>query len=71
MASTTVTVLEKPISRIKQTCEMIGAGEKFDRMLPDLETYLEGEVAAGETSEARLTYDGLIYLQGRFAGSTS
>jgi hypothetical protein len=67
MASTTIVILEKPITRIRETCEMIGAGDRFDRMLPDLETYLEGEVASGETSETRLTYHGLVFLQARFA----
>lgn len=59
-----INVLEKPIERIKETCEMMGIAEKFDRALPDLETYLEGEVAKGETSETRLTYNGLCYLKG-------
>ena len=36
---------------------------KADRALPELETFLEGEVANGETSETRLTYDGLCYLR--------
>ena len=67
MVSTTVTILEKPITRIRETCELIGAGDRFDRMLPDLETFLEGEVASGETSEARLTYHGLVFLKARFA----
>ena len=57
-----ITVLEKPIERIRETCEMMGVEEKFDRTLPELETYLEGEVAAGETSETRLTYHGLVFL---------
>jgi len=68
MVSTTVTILEKPITRIRETCEMMGAGDRFDRLLPDLETYLEGEVASGETSETRLTYHGLVYLKARFGG---
>ena len=68
MVSTAVTILEKPITRIRETCEMIGAGDRFDRLLPDLETYLEGEVASGETSETRLTYHGLVYLKARFGG---
>ncbi len=46
---------------------MIGAGEKFERILPELETYLEGEVARGETSETRLTYDGLCFLKQAFS----
>jgi hypothetical protein len=67
MVSTTITILEKPITRIRKTCEMMGAGDRFDRMLPDLETYLEGEVASGETSETRLTYQGLVFLKACFA----
>jgi hypothetical protein len=58
-----INVLEKPIERIKETCVMMGITEKFDRALPQLETYLEGEVAKGETSETRLTYNGLCYLK--------
>ena len=52
-----IDVLEKPIERIKETCAMMGIAEKFDRALPDLETFLEAEVARGETSETRLTFD--------------
>jgi hypothetical protein len=64
-----IDVLEKPIERIKETCEMIGAAEKFERALPELESYLEREVASGETSETRLTYDGLCFLKDAFARS--
>lgn len=46
---------------------MMGAAEKFERALPKLETYLEGEVAAGETSETRLTFDGLCFLKQAFS----
>jgi hypothetical protein len=53
-------ILEKPIERIKQTCVMMGIEEKFNQALPDLETFLEAEVADGET---RLTYDGLCFLK--------
>jgi hypothetical protein len=63
----TLNILEKPIERIRETCEMIGAGDKFDRALPELETYLESEIAAGETSEARLTFEGLCFLKQAFA----
>jgi hypothetical protein len=58
-----IDVLEKPIERIKTTCAMVDIAEKFDRALPDLETFLEAEVARGETRETRLTFDGLIYLR--------
>jgi hypothetical protein len=58
-----IDILEKPIERIKETCAMMGIAEKFDRALPELETFLEAEVARGETSETRLTFDGLICLK--------
>jgi hypothetical protein len=64
-----IDILEKPIERIKETCEMAGAAEKFDRALPELETYLEAEIATGETRETRLTYDGLLFLKQRFSKS--
>jgi hypothetical protein len=60
-----INVLEKPIERIKETCALMGIAATFDRALPDLETFLEAEVANGETSESRLTFDGLCYLQRR------
>jgi len=59
--ATEINILEKPIERIKQTC-MMGIEEKFNQALGDLETFLEAEVADGETSETRLTYDGLCFL---------
>jgi hypothetical protein len=31
---------ERPIERIRETCEMMGVAEKFDRALPGLETYV-------------------------------
>jgi hypothetical protein len=58
-----INVLEKPIERIKETCELMGIADKFDRALADLETFLEAEVAQGEVSETKLTYDGLCYLR--------
>lgn len=67
MVTTIIDVLEKPISRIRKTCEISGAADKLDQALPELETYLEGEVASGETSETRLTYDGLCFLNELFA----
>ena len=62
-----IDVLEKLIERIKETCAMMGIAEKFDRVLPDLATFLEAEVARGETRETRLTFDGLLYLKQRLA----
>ncbi|WP_050420898.1 hypothetical protein [Bradyrhizobium tropiciagri] len=58
-----ISVLEKPIERIKETCELMGIADKFDRALPELETFLEEEVAQGEVSESKLTFDGLCYLR--------
>ena len=67
MATATIDVLEKPIARIRETCDMMGVVAKFDHALPELETYLEEQVADGETSETRLTYSGLCFLQQMFA----
>jgi len=58
-----IDILDKPIERIQETCALMGIADQFDRALPELETFLEGEVASGETSETRLTYDGLCYLR--------
>ena len=58
-----ISVLEKPMERIKETCELMGIADKFDRALPQLETFLEKEVAQGEVSESKLTFDGLNYLR--------
>ena len=60
---TKIDILDKPIARIQETCDLMGLAEQFDRALPELETFLEGEVANGETSETRLTYDGLCHLR--------
>ena len=54
---------EQNRQRIQETCAMMGIADQFDHALPELETFLEGEVANGETSETRLTYDGLRYLR--------
>jgi hypothetical protein len=67
MATATIDILESPIGRIRKTCEMMGVEGKFDHCLPELETYLESQVADGETSETRLTYNGLCFLNGLFA----
>lgn len=58
-----INVLEKPIERIKQTCELMGIADRFDRALPELETFLEAEIAQGEVRESKLTFDGLCYLR--------
>jgi hypothetical protein len=60
---TKIDILDKPIARIRETCAMRGIADQFERALPELETFLEGEVADGETSETRLTYDGLRHLR--------
>jgi hypothetical protein len=58
-----IDVLDKPIARIQETCDIMGIAEQFDRALPELETFLESQVANGETRETRLTYEGLCYLR--------
>ncbi|MHC6150465.1 hypothetical protein ACVSQB_01575 [Bradyrhizobium elkanii] len=58
-----INVLEKPIERIKETCEVMGIADRFDRALPELETFLEAEIAQGEVRESKLTLDGLCYLR--------
>ena len=58
-----IDILDKPIERIQETCALMGIADQFDRALPELETFLECEVANGETRETRLTYDGLCYLR--------
>jgi len=60
---TKIDILGKPIARIQETCALMGIADRFDRALPELETFLESEVANGETRESRLTYDGLCYLR--------
>jgi hypothetical protein len=42
---------EQPISRIRETCEMMGVRPKFDRALPELETYLESQVATARAGK--------------------
>jgi hypothetical protein len=58
-----IKLFEKPIERIKNTCELVGITADFERKLPELETYLEGLVANGETDEDRLTLCGLSFLE--------
>jgi len=60
---TQINLFEKPIERIKKTCDLMGLGAEFERRLPDLETHLEGLVADGETDEQRLTISGLTFLK--------
>lgn len=61
---TQIDVFDKPIGRIKETCELLGIADDFERKLPGLETHLEGLVADGETDEDRLTVSGLCFLKG-------
>jgi len=61
---TEITLFEKPIERIKITCDLMGIADHFERKLPELETHLEGLVADGETNEDRLTVSGLSFLKG-------
>ena len=54
---------DKPIERIRKTCQLMGLGTHFDRKLPELETHLEELVAQGETSEEQLTASGLTFVK--------
>jgi hypothetical protein len=58
-----INIFDKPIERIRKTCELMGLGADFERKLPELETHLEGLVADGETSEERLTASGLTFVK--------
>ena len=62
-----VDILEKPIERIRETCEIMGAADKLYRTRHELETHLEGQIARGEISESRLTFEGLCFLRQAFA----
>ena len=33
-------LFEKPIQRIKTTCDLMGISDEFERKLPELETFL-------------------------------
>jgi hypothetical protein len=62
---TELTVFDKPIERIKRTCDRMGIADDFEQRLPELENHLEGLVAEGETNEDRLTVSGLTFLKER------
>ena len=34
-------LFDKPIQRIKTTCDLMGISDEFERKLPELETHLE------------------------------
>ena len=61
---TEITLFEKPVERIRETCDLMGIAGDFERRLSALETYLEGLVADGETDENRLIVRGLCFLKG-------
>jgi hypothetical protein len=63
---TEINLFEKPIERIKMTCDLMGISDDFERKLPELETHLEGLVARGETDQNRLTVSGLSFLKRKF-----
>jgi len=56
-------LFEKPIQRIKTTCDLIGTSDEFERKLSELETYLEALVADGETNEEQLAINGMKFLK--------
>lgn len=61
--NTQINILEKPIERIKKTCDLMGMGSDFERRLPALQTHLEALVAEGESSEDRLAVSGMTFLK--------
>ena len=63
MLRTQIDIFEKPIKRIRKSCELMGLAEDFERKLPELETHLERLVADGETSEERLAVSGLTFVK--------
>jgi hypothetical protein len=58
-----IDIFDKPIERIKKTCELMGLAADFERKLPALETHLEALVAEGETSEERLAVSGMTFVK--------
>jgi hypothetical protein len=62
-----INILERPIGRIRETCALMEVADRFEAALPQLETFLEAEIAEGEVSESRLTADGLRFLRQLFA----
>ena len=58
-----IDIFEKPIERIKSTCDLMGLRADFERRLAELETHLEGLVADGEIDEERLAVCGLIFIK--------
>jgi hypothetical protein len=56
-------LFEKPIQRIKTTCDLMGISDEFERKLPELETYLKALVAKGETGEEHLAVNGMKFLK--------
>jgi hypothetical protein len=62
---TEITIFDKPIERIRRTCDLMGIADNFERKLGELETHLEGLVADGETDADRLTVSGLTFLKRR------
>jgi len=62
-----IDILDAPIKRIRKTCDLVNARDKFERLLPELEDFLEEEVARGVSSESQLTYDGLCFLKQAFS----
>jgi hypothetical protein len=62
--------IESAVERIERVYALMGSIEDFNRVLPDLENYLESQIAAGETSEHRLAVDGLTYLRKKMTGAS-
>jgi hypothetical protein len=58
-----IDILEKPIARIKKTCDLLGISSDFERRLPALEAHLKALAANGETREERLAVSGMAFMK--------
>jgi hypothetical protein len=57
-----IPLLDKVVQRIEEVYGLMKSSREFERVLPDLENFLEAEIANGKTDQERLTVDGLRYL---------
>lgn len=58
-----IEILEKPIARIRKTCDLLGISGDFERKLPALEAHLKALAADGETREERLAVSGMAFVK--------
>jgi hypothetical protein len=69
----TITILERPIERIRETCDMMGRADGFNRAVPELETYLASlrpilkeRLRAGKPARRGLRSRGLAFCGSDF-----